>query len=97
MYKEERDVLREEKEVRKTEECEMEKFGTKFNSSGKKKTIAILGGKWWPRVAKQERDNSSNKVYVVWKQRVNAQLSGVSLLGAETVLRPERDAWSMAK
>ena len=47
IYKEERDVL----EMRKVDECDMEKFGTLDSSE---KTIAILGDRWWPQTAKQE-------------------------------------------
>ena len=44
---EERDML----EEMKVDECGMEKFGTLDRS---KKTIAILGDRWWPQTAKQE-------------------------------------------
>ena len=47
IYKEERDVL----EMRKIDECDMEKFGTLDSSE---KTIAILGDRWWPQTAKQK-------------------------------------------
>ena len=49
IYKKERDVL----EMRKIDECGMEKFGT-LNSS--EKTIAILGDRRWAQTAKQEGD-----------------------------------------
>ena len=56
MYK--RQVL---EEMRKIDECVMEKFGTlDINSS--EKTIAILADRWWPQKAKQEGDKISNKV-----------------------------------
>ena len=42
------DVLR---EIRKVDECDMEKFGTLDSSE---KTIAILGDGWWPQTAVQE-------------------------------------------
>ena len=48
-YKEERHVL---EEMRKIDECGMEKFGTLDSSE---KTIAILGDGWWLQTAKQER------------------------------------------
>ena len=51
IYKEERDVL--EMEMRKIDECDMEKFCTLDSSE---KTIAILGDTWWPQTAKQEGD-----------------------------------------
>ena len=50
-YKEERDVL---EEMRKLDEGGMDKFGTLDSSE---KTIAILGGRWWPQAAKQGADN----------------------------------------
>ena len=49
LYKEERDVL---EEMRKIDECNMEKFGTLDSSE---KTIAILGDRWWPQTVKQEK------------------------------------------
>ena len=40
-------------EMRNIDGCDMEKFDTlDINSS--EKTIAILGGKWWPQTAKEE-------------------------------------------
>ena len=39
--------------MRKIDECGMEKSGTLDSSE---KTIAILGGRWWPQTAKQEGD-----------------------------------------
>ena len=50
-YEEERNLL--EQETRKTDECDMEKFGTLDSDN----TIAVLGDKWWPQTAKQEGDN----------------------------------------
>ena len=54
IYKEERDVL----EMRKIDECGMEKFGTL--DSGEK-TIAILGDGCWPQTVKQKGDKISKK------------------------------------
>ena len=51
IYKEERDVL--EGEMRKINECDMEKYGTLDSSE---KTIAILGDRWWPQTAKQRQN-----------------------------------------
>ena len=51
MYKEERDVF---EEMRKIDECGMEKFDTLDNNE--KKTIAILGDRWWAQTAKQQGD-----------------------------------------
>ena len=47
-------------EVRKTDERDMEKFGT---PDGNEKTTAILGYtfRWWPQTAKQETDKTSKK------------------------------------
>ena len=58
MYTEERDVL---EEMRKIDECGMEKFGTLDSSE---KTIAILGDSWWPQTAKQQGDKISKKKIV---------------------------------
>ena len=56
--KEVRDVL---EEMRKMDECGMEKFGTPYSSE---KTIAILGDKWWSPTAKQKGDKISKKSLV---------------------------------
>ena len=63
IYKEERDAL----EMRKIDECDMEKFGTLDSSE---KTIAILGDRWWPQTAKQQGDKISKKFLVcnIWKK-----------------------------
>ena len=55
MYKEEWDVL---EEMRKIDECSMEKFGTLDSSE---KTIAILGDRW-PQTANQKGDKISKKL-----------------------------------
>ena len=90
IYKDERDVV--EGEMWKIDECDMEKIGTLDSSE---KTIAILGDRWWPQTAKQEGDEISKKfLRNIWKKR-NERV--VSLLGVETVLRLERDAWSIVK
>ena len=54
IYKEERDIL----EMRKIDECDMEKFGTLDSSE---KTIAILGDRW-PQTANQKGDKISKKL-----------------------------------
>ena len=41
-----------------TGECDMEKFGTLDNNE---KTIAILGDRWWPQMAKQEGEKIARK------------------------------------
>ena len=72
----------------------MEKFRTLANSE---KTIATLGVRWWPQKAKQEGDKMNNKnVLRHGKNEMSAEML-VSMLGAGTVLRLERDVWSMAK
>ena len=75
IYKEERDVL---EEVRKIDECGVEKFGT-LNSS--EKTIAILGDRWWPQTAKQEGDKTSKTFLCnIWKNRnEHPNVGGVSI------------------
>ena len=77
MYKEKRDAL--EKKMRKSDGCDMEEFG-RLESS--KKTIAILGYRWWPQTAKQDRDSIIKQFYVVYGGSVrSAQMLEVSLVG----------------
>ena len=38
-------------------ECNMDKFRTLLTDS-RENTIAILGDRWWPQTAKQERDKT---------------------------------------
>ena len=64
IYKEERDVL----EMRKIDDCDMEKFGTLESSE---KTIAILGDRWWPQTAKQQGDKISKKFLCNIKKKRN--------------------------
>ena len=72
MYKEERDVLKEE--MREIDECDMEEFDTLDSSE---KTIAILGDRWWPQAAKQEGDTISKKFLCnIWKQRNERPIVG---------------------
>ena len=56
ILKEERDVV---EEIRKIDECDMDKFGTLHSSE---KTIAILGDRWWPQTAKQQGEKISKKL-----------------------------------
>ena len=42
--------------MRKLDVCDMEEFGRPERSE---KTIAILGGRWWPQTAKQDGDRIS--------------------------------------
>ena len=53
--KEERHVM---EEMRKIDECGMEKLGT---LDCNEKTIAIIGDRWWPQTAQQEGDKKSRK------------------------------------
>ena len=60
---------------------------------------AIVGDRWWPQKAKQRGDRITKTFSCnIWKKNVmSAQVLKVSLLGVGTVLRLERDAWSMVK
>ena len=55
-FKEERDVL--EEKLREVDEYDMEEFN-KLDSS--ERTIAILGERWWPQAAKQEREKTRRR------------------------------------
>ena len=76
IYKEERDVL--EEEMRKIDECDTEKFGTR---DSREKTIANLGYRWWPQKAKLEGDKISKKfLSSIWKKRnERPNVGGVSI------------------
>ena len=83
----------------KFDECDMKEFGRLESSE---KAIAILGDRWWPQTVKQDGDRISNRFYVVpgilyGKSVMSAEMLEVSLVGVGTVLRLERDTWSMAK
>ena len=79
----------------KLDECDMEEFG-RLDSS--EKTIAILEDRWWPHTAKQEGDRITKKFCVTYGNTVmSAQMLKGSLLGVGTMLRLERDAWSMVQ
>ena len=63
--KEGRDVL--EKEMRKIDECDTEKFGTLYSSE---KTIAILADRCCPQTSNQEGDKRSKRFLCnLWKKR----------------------------
>ena len=81
--------------MRKFGVCDMEEFGSLESSE---KTIAILGDRW-PQMAKQEWDKINRQILcsIYGRSVKSAQMLGVSLLGVGTVLRLERDAWSMVK
>ena len=80
--------------MRKIDECGMDKF----DALDSEKTIAILGYTWWPRKAKQVGDKMNKHFYVTYEKNVmSAQMIEASPLGVGTVLRLERDAWSMVK
>ena len=87
----------------------MEKFGT-LDSSGKTIVILLIVDRRWPHTVKEEGDNINKTFFffnVKYARNVRAHMLShvvtcchmleVSLLGARTVLRLERDAWSMAK
>ena len=82
--------------MRKLDVWDMEEFG-RLESS--KKTIAILGDRWWPQTAKKDGDRISKQFFhvICGKSAMSAQRLEASLLGVGTVLRLERDAWSMVK
>ena len=82
--------------MRKLDVCDMEEFGRLKSSE---KAIAILGDRWWPQTAKQGGDRISKHFLcsIYGKRVMSAQMLEVSLLGVGTVLRLERDAWSMVK
>ena len=75
-YKEERDVL--EGEMRKMDECDVDKFGTLDSSEI---TIAILGDRWWPQMAKQDGDKIIKRLLCnLWKKRnEHPNVGGVSI------------------
>ena len=88
--KEERDVL---VEMRKLDECDVEEFGRVESSE---KTIAAKGDRWWPHTAKQEGDRIGKQFLCnIWKKRNERR--NVGGVGVGTVLRLERDAFSMVK
>ena len=76
IYQEERDAL--EEGMRKLDECDTEEFGRL--ESGEK-TIAVLGGRWWPQTAKQEGDRISKQFLCsMWKkQNERPNVGGVSI------------------
>ena len=61
--------------MKKTDECDMEKFGTLDSSE---KTIAILGDRWWAQTAKQEGDEISKTFLFnrTWKKRIERPNAG---------------------
>ena len=76
MYKEERDVL--EEEMKAIDGCDMEEFGTLDSSE---KTIAILGDRWWPQMAKQLEDKISKNINALHGKKRNERpdLGGASI------------------
>ena len=56
-----------EEEMRKIDECGMEKLGTLHSSE---KTIPILRDRWWPQTAKQEEGEISNSFLCnIWGEK----------------------------
>ena len=76
-----------EEETREMDESDIGEFDTLDSSE---KTIAIRGDILWPQAAKQEGDTIL--IYIYGNDVLSAQALEVSLLGAGTVLRLERDA-----
>ncbi|CAB1100190.1 unnamed protein product [Ectocarpus sp. CCAP 1310/34] len=76
--------------------CDMDKFGKLDNSE---KTIAVIGDRWWAQEAVEDGDNMCKEfLRRLWQKRKELPNVGVvSLVGVGTVLRLERDAWSMVK
>ena len=66
-------------EMRKIDECDMEKFGAYDRSE---KTIAILGDRCWPQTAKQQGDKTRKKCLCnIWKERnERPDLGGVYII-----------------
>ena len=66
-----------EEEMRKLDGCGMEEFGRLESTD---KIIAILGDRWWPHTAKQDRDRISNQFLCsIWKKRNECRnVGGVS-------------------
>ena len=81
MYKVKRDVS----EMRKLDECGMENFGTLYSSA---KTIAIVRDRWWPRMAKRDRDKISKKFPCnMWNKRnERPHVGGVSIRSRNCLL-----------
>ena len=67
-----------EEEMRKFDECDMEEFGRLGSSE---KTIAILGGRWWPQTRKQDGGTISKQFLCdIWKKRhERSNVGGVSI------------------
>ena len=82
-------VARQVEEMSKIDDCDMEKFGTRY---GTEKTFAILGDRWRPQTVKQE-GGKIRKTFLcnIWKNVRSAQMLKVSLLRGGTVPPLERD------
>ena len=76
----------------------MEEFG---RLEGNEKTIAILGDRWWPQTAKQDRNRISKQFQCnIWKKRnERPNIRGVSIRSKNGA--PSRKGcvvkWSMVK
>ena len=91
IYKERRDLL--EEGMRKLNVCDVEELGRLESND---KTIAILGDRWWPQTAKQDRDRISKQFLCsIWKKR-NERLNvgGVSIRSLRSVSKGMRGQWS---
>ena len=82
--------------MREIDECDMEECDTLDSSE---KTIVTLGEKdGGHRRPNRKGIRLAKNNYVIYENSVlSAQMLEVSLLGVGTVLRPERDPWSMVK
>ena len=72
----------------------MEEFDTLDSNE---KTIAILGGRWWPQASKQEGVRLTKRSYVTYGIKVmSARICWRCPQGVGTVFRLDWDAGSMA-
>ena len=62
--------------------------------------MTIVGDRWWPQTAEEEGDKMSDAFFfnvIDGRNVMNTQNLDVSLFGSGTVLRLEREAWSVVK
>ena len=80
--------------MRKLDVCDMGEFGKLASSE---KTIAILGDRWWPQMAKLDGDRIGEQFLCnIWKKRnERPNVGGVSIRGRNGA-PSRRDAWSLA-
>ena len=92
LYKEERDVLEGEM-LDVNNEGGMKSFDA---LDSREKTIAIMGGRWWPQTAKQEGDKICKRFLCnVWKKCIEHRtVGGVSIRSRCSVSKGMRGQWS---